>query len=324
MDDRARGVSRVNTSVRVGFMVRILACLLAALATTLCRVPLGIGETPVPDVVLVNGRLFTGDGSRPYVEALAIRGDRIVAVGTSANIGSLAGPMTTRIDVGGRVVIPGFNDAHYHLRIEPPLFPLPFKSRDPQWDEVKATVVSAVLQAPKGMLIKGETGSALLDDPRVTRAALDELAPEHPVILSTWTGHSAILNSAAFKMLGVQENEPDPIGGRYVRASNGTLTGLVLEFAQFRLHRRLSELASDEKALEETRRFLSQAMQYGITSVQLMSIPPSPERCLASGVITQVPRQVVPTTFSALLVPQGSAKTLPIAPKTQNNPFAGA
>ncbi len=174
-------------------MVRILACLLAALATTLCRVPLGIGETPVPDVVLVNGRLFTGDGSRPYVEALAIRGDRIVAVGTSANIGSLAGPMTTRIDVGGRVVIPGFNDAHYHLRIEPPLFPLPFKSRDPQWDEVKATVVSAVLQAPKGMLIKGETGAALLDDPRVTRAALDELAPEHPVILSTWTGHSAIL-----------------------------------------------------------------------------------------------------------------------------------
>lgn len=63
--------------------------------------------------------MFTGENSRPYVEALAIRDHRIVVVGTSADIDSLAGPKTTRIDVGGRVVIPGINDAHYHLRLEP-------------------------------------------------------------------------------------------------------------------------------------------------------------------------------------------------------------
>ena len=262
-------------------MTRTLASLLAALATTLCLVSLGIGQPSSPDMVLLNGRLFTGDGSRPYVEALAIRGDRIVAVGTSADMQALAGPRTTRIDVGGRVVIPGINDAHYHLRVEPPLFSLPFKSRDPQWEEVKAAVAAATTQAPKGMLIRGETGAALLDDPRVTRAALDELAPEHPVILSTWTGHSSFLSTAAFKMLGVKDDEPDPIGGRYVRAADGTLGGLVLGFARFRLVRRLSELASDDKALQDTRQFIGQAVRYGITSVQLMSIPPSPERCVA-------------------------------------------
>jgi len=82
-------------------------------------------------------------------------------------------------------------------------------------------------------------------------------------------------------MLGVKEDEPDPVGGRYVRAADGTLTGLVLGFARFRLHRRLSELATEATALQETRRFLSQAVRFGITSVQNMSIPPSPERCLA-------------------------------------------
>ncbi len=262
-------------------MARTLTPLLAALGTALCLVSLGLGQPPSPDVILVNGRVFTGDGSQPYVEALAIRGDRIAAVGTSANIESLAGPRTTRIDAGGRVVIPGINDAHYHLRVEPPLVSPPFKSRDPKWEEVKTAVAAATTQAPKGTLIRGETGAALLDDPRVTRAALDELAPEHPVILSTWTGHSAFLNTAAFKMLGVKEDEPDPVGGRYVRASDGKLGGLVLGFARFRLHRRLSDLATDDKALQDTRQFLSQAVRYGITSVQLMSIPPSPERCLA-------------------------------------------
>ena len=257
------------------------ASLLAALALTLCFVSLGIGQPPSADVVLVNGRLFTSDGSRPFVEALAIRGDRIVAVGTSAEMESLAGPKTTRLDLGGRVVIPGINDAHYHLRVDPPLISPPFKSRDPSWNEVKTAVSAATTQVPKGTLIQPVTGAAVLDDPRASRPALDAVAPEHPVILRTWTGNSAILNSAAFKMLGVKDDEPDPMGGRYMRASDGTFDGRVLGFAWFRLTRRLSELASDDKAMQDTRQFLNQAVRYGITSVQLMSMPPSPERCVA-------------------------------------------
>jgi predicted amidohydrolase YtcJ len=255
---------------------------LGALATALCLVSTGSGQSPTPDVVLVNGHIFTADPSRPYVEALAIRGDRIVAVGRSADVELLAGPTTSRIDAGGRAVIPGINDAHYHLRIEPRAVVLRFASRDPGWEEVKAGVAAATTQAPKGALIRGETGAALLDDTRVTRAALDAAAPEHPVILTTWTGHSAFLNTAAFRMLGVKDDEPDPMGGRYVRGSDGALSGLVLGFARFRVARRLSELAPADTALDDdTRRFLDQAVRYGITSVQLMSIPLSPARALA-------------------------------------------
>src|SRR5947207_6026578 len=158
--------------------MRRLTFLLTALVATLCLVPLGIGQPPSPDLVLVNGRVFTGDGARPYVEALAIRGDRIVAAGTSTIVEALAGAGTTRIDLGGRLVIPGINDAHYHLRIEPPSFALQFESRDPAWPEVQTAVAAAVAQTPKGTLIRGETGAVLLDDPRVTRVALDGVAPE--------------------------------------------------------------------------------------------------------------------------------------------------
>ena len=67
---------------------------------------------PAPDLVLLNGRIFTADPARPWAEALAIRGERIIAVGTTADVGALAGPSTARRDLGGRTVIPGFNDAH--------------------------------------------------------------------------------------------------------------------------------------------------------------------------------------------------------------------
>jgi len=118
--------------------------LLVVLVLILCLVSIGIGQPPSADVVLMNGRVFTSDSARPFVEALAIRGDRVTAVGTSAEIASMAGPQTTRLDLGGRVVIPGINDAHYHLRIDPPFVPAPLKSRDPGWDEVKAAIAAAI------------------------------------------------------------------------------------------------------------------------------------------------------------------------------------
>src|SRR4051812_12126489 len=67
-----------------------------------------------PDLILFNGKVFTSDVANPHAEALAISGERIVEVGTTKNISALAGPNTKRIDLGGRVVVPGFNDAHFH------------------------------------------------------------------------------------------------------------------------------------------------------------------------------------------------------------------
>ncbi len=254
--------------------------LLVPLALTFLATLLNCHRSP-PDLILLNGKIFTSDSAHPYVEALAIRNDRIVEAGPSEKIAALAGPHTRRIDLGGRLVIPGINDAHYHLFIDPTILQLHFRSMDPTWVEVKEELTAAVAKAPRGTFIRGDTGPIILDDSHATRASLDELAPDHPVMLSTWTQHSAILNSAALKRLGIEEDEPDPAGGRFVRSPDGKLTGLVLEFAGFQLRRRLSEMATEEQALQQTLDFFNTAMRFGITSVQNMSIPVNPKRCVS-------------------------------------------
>lgn len=131
----------------------------------------GFAHAQAPDTILVNGRIFTGTTAQPYVEALAIRGDRIVAVGTSAEVAALAGPQTKRIDAGGRVVIPGINDAHYHCDAEPRSFQLHFQSMDPTWQEVAYELAAAEAKAPKGILVLGDIGPTALDE------TLDNAAP---------------------------------------------------------------------------------------------------------------------------------------------------
>ncbi len=254
------------------------------LAAALCLIffrPLAFGQQSAPDLILFNGKVFTSNSSHPFVEALAIRGERIVALGASKEIVALAGPETKRLNLGERVVIPGINDAHRHLDIVPRSFGLRFKDMDPKWSEVERELASAIGKTPKGALIVGEVGPTAWDDPKARRTRLDQLAANRPVLLWTWTRHAAILSTAALRKFAVREDEPDPLGGRYLRlAGDGKLNGVALEFAAFRLDRRLSEMATDEEALQQTRDLLNQAVRLGITSVQNMC-GLAPGRCVA-------------------------------------------
>src|SRR3954471_8928963 len=137
----------------------IAKMLLVPLAFALLALPM-LGQQSSPDLILLNGKVFTSDSSHPYVEALAISGERIVSTGSSKEIAALAGPQTKRIDLAGRVVIPGINDAHYHLFVRPTGFSLQFKRQDPTWQEVKDELVVAVAKTPKGTFLFGETGAA--------------------------------------------------------------------------------------------------------------------------------------------------------------------
>ena len=115
-------------------------------------------------------------------------------------------------------MIPGINDAHNHLGIRPAKeMELEFKGFDPAWDDVKAKIVAAVATAPKGTYIRGDIRASIFHDLGVNREILDKLAPDHPVILETLTGHAIIANSAALKAAGIREDEPDPLGGRFER-----------------------------------------------------------------------------------------------------------
>src|SRR6516162_234984 len=256
-------------------------CLIATLILSVFLPPC-IAQQPSPDMILFNGKIFTSDPAHPYVEALAIRGERIVAAGSTKEIGALAGPQTKRIDLGGRVVIPGIDDAHYHCDAEPNAFHLQFRGLDPTWSEVADQLAEAETKAPRGALIIGDIGPTALDDPQATGTSLDKLLPNHPVMLRTWSRHAAVVNRPGLAKLGGKDDEPDPLGGRVLRsADNGKLTGVAFEYAAFRLHQAVTALASESEALQQMRAFLSQAARFGITSVQDMSMPAGAERCVA-------------------------------------------
>jgi predicted amidohydrolase YtcJ len=235
-----------------------------------------------PELVLVNGNIFTSDSSHPRAEALAIRGDRIIAVGSSNDIRGLMGPQTKQIDLGGRLVVPGFNDAHIHLGIHPADRDyLEFKSMNPSWGEVSSAIAAEVQKIPKGTIIQGDIGLEVFRGPEATRAALDKLAPDHPVILESLSGHALIVNSAALTKFGINDEQRDSVGGKYERSADGRLSGTVREYSVLQLERNLANLTSDTEGLTELRKTFLRATKFGITSMQDMSSAMSPDRAVA-------------------------------------------
>jgi predicted amidohydrolase YtcJ len=226
-----------------------------------------------PDLVILNARVYTGDARRPWAEAVSIQGNLIAAVGTTAEIKALAGSART-IDAAGRLLIPGFNDAHAHPGAMPPATRLagpPAVEHDPTLDEVIARIRTAVPNTPEGQWMVGEIGAAVLDDPRATRATLDPLTADRPLMLGTWTGHGTIFNTAALRALGVSETEPDPPGGFFGRMPDGrTLTGLAHEYADYALRQRLTKMPDRAAQVKAFQAFAAEAASFGITSVQAM------------------------------------------------------
>ncbi|MDQ2834084.1 MAG: amidohydrolase [Acidobacteriota bacterium] len=274
---------------------------LASYAALLLFSSAALSQQPAPDYVLVNGKIFTGDAAHPYVKALAIGGERILAVGDSANIQALAGPHTTQVDLGGRVVIPGINDAHIHLDIHPADWTeLHIHSLNPSWSDLKA----AIVKAPRSGGIFATIGPAVFSDPSVNRDALDEIAPNLPVVLTTLTGHASILNSAALARAGLHDGQADPMGGRYEKTADGRLTGVLREYAGMQLFRTLADQTSDADAISQLRESFAEFAKLGITSIQDMSNVMSPERCVA--LLKKVPTPIrVRVMRMAMTTPKG-------------------
>jgi predicted amidohydrolase YtcJ len=186
------------------------------------------------DVVLVNGKIVTVDERFTIAQAVALRGDRIVAVGTNAEIGRLAGPMTRRIDLGGRTVTPGLIDNHMHL-----LRGATTWMRELRFDGVESRKQAIALirgrakgEGPGGWVfnIGGWAHQQFADDPKpFTRDELDRIAPENPVALQE-SYYQVFLNSRALKEFGIEANAPDPkdfVKGSIMRDASGTPTGVI-------------------------------------------------------------------------------------------------
>jgi predicted amidohydrolase YtcJ len=255
---------------------------LATLGLSAAIVVTAFGQSAAPDLVLYNGKIFTSNEAHSYAQAIAIRGERISGVGDSKTIMGLAGRNTKLLDLGGRTVIPGINDAHMHIELEPAsTVALDLKNPNPSWAEVKDAITAAVLKSPKGTMIFGEISFAIYFDPTITRDSLDQLTPDDPVILAAGTGHAAILNSAALAKFGILDNQKDPVGGRYERSPDGRLTGVLREYAVLQMTRTRANLTSETDALAELRDYFAGAVKFGITSIQDISNAMSPDRCVA-------------------------------------------
>jgi predicted amidohydrolase YtcJ len=228
------------------------------------------GQQTPADVILFNGKVFTSDVAQPSAEAVAMHGERIIAVGTSADIATLAGAQTRRIDVQGRTVVPGFNDAHFHFGPHPKGFTLQFKTMEPSWAEASAAIAQAVQQTPAGTWIFGFVGHEVVLNEQVTRFTLDHLAPHHPVLLRAYYGHGYIMNSQAMPLLQMGEEEPDPAGGYYERvAGSRHINGRFWEYAEWKPNRLLANHVADEDAIHALRQMADDAVRFGITSMQI-------------------------------------------------------
>ncbi len=248
-------------------MRTILAVLLGFPVSIAAQTP----QAP-PDLILLNGKVFTADPAKPSAEAVAIRGDRIIATGSSVEIGQRAGAKTRRIDLQGRTVVPGFNDAHFHFDPDPEGSKLELKTMEPTWAETGKAIRAEVAQAPARRWIFAEVGSDVVMNPDVNRFALDRIAPNHPVLIRAYYGHGYIINSKAMRLLQIRDKEPDPVGGYFERVGGSKrINGRFGEYAEWKPSRILANQVDDEDIVKRLRALADEAVRYGITSMQIMS-----------------------------------------------------
>jgi predicted amidohydrolase YtcJ len=186
-----------------------------------------------PELAVVNGVVYTVDERRPKAEAFAVKNGRFLAVGSNDEIRGLVTRGTQVIDAHGKTVVPGFIDAHCH----PAMTGI---SELLEVDCNRRTIV-AIKKALRERADKTRPGEWVfgfkyddtkLEDGRpLTRADLDDAVPNHPVRVIHRGGHTAVVNSAAFKLAGVERTTPDPEGGKFGRDDKGELTGFVAEKA---------------------------------------------------------------------------------------------
>lgn len=184
------------------------------------------------DRVIVNARIRTLDEGQPTATALALSGDRIVAVGNDDDIRALASAGTTIDNLEGRSILPGFVDAHLHWRgtsesrLEIELYDLKSSS------VAVERVAERVKMTPKGEWISGYGWSqGTWDDPSFPTAQdLDAVSPDHPVVLRARSGHATWVNSLAMRIAGIDASTVDPVGGQLTRDEQGNPTGILLEW----------------------------------------------------------------------------------------------
>jgi predicted amidohydrolase YtcJ len=268
----------VNRKTIIGIALFLSMIVPAALAVRTTAAP---PQPPAADLVLTNGKVVTVSDAMPEAQALAVRGDRIVAVGSSADIGRYVGPATQVIDLQGQLAIPGFIEGHGHFNgVGTAELQLKLM-KTTSWNEIVSMVAAAVKTAKPGQWIYGrgwhQEKWTSRPTPNVegfpTRASLDAVSPDNPVILTHASGHASFANSKALQLSGISKGTPNPPGGELLKDTSGEPTGLLRERASGLIRRGAGEPApTGEERRARSRRILELAsrevVSKGITTFQ--------------------------------------------------------
>ena len=188
------------------------------------------------DLILYNADIITVNPNQPSAEAIAISGDKIIGVGSNEDIMNLSSAYTKKINIGGKIITPGFIDAHSH-----PSGAGRSHLRNVDCDlssieEIKNAIFERSKKTPKGEWISGfkYDDTKTKEKRYINNIDLDEVSPDHPVIIFHRGGHTAYVNSLALKIAGIDEETPDPKGGNIERdPETGNLNGRLLETATY-------------------------------------------------------------------------------------------
>ena len=252
-------------------MKKIAVTCAAVLLTTFVSTVVN-AQTLTADMVIINANVRTIDLKRPTANSIAVLGDKIIAVGSDADTKPLIGTKTRIIDAKGKLIIPGFNDAHVHfMETGSQLSSVDLRdAKSPQEfvDRIKAFAA----KLPKGRWILGGKWDHENWTPNnlPTAAMIDSVTPDNPVFIDRLDGHMALANSLAFKLASVGKNTKDVEGGEIVRDAGGNPAGVLKDAAMFYVAKVIPDLSFEQK-LEAAQAATDHAASLGVTSVQDMS-----------------------------------------------------
>jgi predicted amidohydrolase YtcJ len=235
-------------------------------------------EKAPADLIVVNAKVTTMDAAAPVAQAFAVRGGRFMAVGSTTDIKTLAGPRTRTYDAKGMFITPGFIDTHNHGRGEGLLYGV--LAGNPY--VVEYVTIQSIIDkvAAKAKTLPPDTwivatfydDTKIKDNRQLTRADLDKATTAHPVQVNLRGGHAAVFNSKAFQMAGVTKTTPDPYGGTFEKDSRGELSGRVTDNAQrvltkFGKQETFSPAQTSQRQIAGVEFISKKFAEYGITGV---------------------------------------------------------
>ncbi|MGH9946657.1 MAG: amidohydrolase [Pyrinomonadaceae bacterium] len=224
------------------------------------------------DLVFKNANVFTGDSKLPKAQSIAVIGNKIVAVGSDADIKPMIGPKTRVFEVNGKLIVPGFNDAHVHF-METGYQLSSVDLRDAKSpEEFVKRIKEFAAKLPKGRWILGGQWDHENWKPNnlPTAAMIDAVTPNNPVFINRLDGHMALANTLAMKTAGVTKDSKEVEGGLIVRDDNGEPTGVFKDAAMSYIEKNIPDPTFEQK-LEVAAAMSNFAASQGVTSVQDMS-----------------------------------------------------